>query len=220
VNDTQGWEPHLWTFLAEVQKISSFVDVGCGAGLVTKFMLDRGVDARCVEASNEAIRHSLLPRACPTLTLTLTLTLSALSLHRPLTGVKEVTRRAGGCVWDYWLHWEHWDAGLTIHLTLPSIRGMFGSAGVLTHPAGCSETRHDRVLGGDHQLSQRSATQSLTLPRGCVRGRGSHHSTRLHARAVVSHGDCGRGLHGGVLGGERGERPERRVGSGLVNLKG
>jgi hypothetical protein len=66
VNDTQGWEPHLWTFLAEVQKISSFVDVGCGAGLVTKFMLDRGVDARCVEASNEAIRHSLLPRACPT----------------------------------------------------------------------------------------------------------------------------------------------------------
>jgi hypothetical protein len=33
---------------------------------VTKFMLDRGVDARCVEASNEAIRHSLLPRACPT----------------------------------------------------------------------------------------------------------------------------------------------------------
>ena len=66
MNDTQGWEPHLWTFLAEVQKISSFVDVGCGAGLVTKFMLDRGVDARCVEASNEAIRHSLLPRACPT----------------------------------------------------------------------------------------------------------------------------------------------------------
>jgi hypothetical protein len=62
VNDTNGWEPHLWTFLSEVEHISTFLDVGCGAGLVTKFMLDRGVDARCIEASNEAIRNSLVPR--------------------------------------------------------------------------------------------------------------------------------------------------------------
>jgi hypothetical protein len=32
------------------------------------------------------------------------------------------------------------------------LRGMFGSAGVLTRPAGCSATRHSRVLG-HHQLS-------------------------------------------------------------------
>jgi hypothetical protein len=40
-------------------------------------------------------------------------------------------------------------------------RGCSGSAGVLTRPAGCSETRHGRVLG-HRQLSQGS-THSLTL---------------------------------------------------------
>eukprot|EP00238_Polyblepharides_amylifera_P014512 CAMPEP_0196598450 /NCGR_PEP_ID=MMETSP1081-20130531/94328_1 /TAXON_ID=36882 /ORGANISM="Pyramimonas amylifera, Strain CCMP720" /LENGTH=336 /DNA_ID=CAMNT_0041924149 /DNA_START=473 /DNA_END=1481 /DNA_ORIENTATION=- len=54
-NDTNGYEPKLWDWLIETQHISSFIDVGCGAGLVTKHFHDRGVDALCVEASNEAI---------------------------------------------------------------------------------------------------------------------------------------------------------------------
>jgi hypothetical protein len=38
------------------------------------------------------------------------------------------------------------------------------SAGALTRPAGCSETRHDRVIG-HHQLLQRSSTHKLnTIP--------------------------------------------------------
>mmetsp|Transcript_35152 Transcript_35152/g.48765 ORF Transcript_35152/g.48765 Transcript_35152/m.48765 type:complete len:412 (+) Transcript_35152:229-1464(+) len=61
-NDTNGYEPKLWDWLIETQHISSFIDVGCGAGLVTKHFHDRGVDALCVEASNEAINVSFAPR--------------------------------------------------------------------------------------------------------------------------------------------------------------
>mmetsp|Transcript_27456 Transcript_27456/g.52286 ORF Transcript_27456/g.52286 Transcript_27456/m.52286 type:complete len:374 (+) Transcript_27456:681-1802(+) len=60
-NDTNGWEPRLWDWLIDVQKVESFIDVGCGAGVVTKYFLDKGVDARCVEASNEAINQSFVP---------------------------------------------------------------------------------------------------------------------------------------------------------------
>jgi hypothetical protein len=53
--------------------------------------------------------------------------------------------------WLYWMHRDEQCASLDLW-------GMFGSAGVLlTRPAGCSETRHDR---GHHQLSQRSSTHS------------------------------------------------------------
>lgn len=55
------WEPRLWDWLIDVQKVESFIDVGCGAGVVTKYFLDKGVDARCVEASNEAINQSFVP---------------------------------------------------------------------------------------------------------------------------------------------------------------
>mmetsp|Transcript_35151 Transcript_35151/g.48764 ORF Transcript_35151/g.48764 Transcript_35151/m.48764 type:complete len:395 (+) Transcript_35151:137-1321(+) len=61
-NDTNGYEPKLWDWMIERLRISSFIDVGCGAGLVTKHFLDRGVDALCVEASNEAINVSFAPR--------------------------------------------------------------------------------------------------------------------------------------------------------------
>jgi hypothetical protein len=44
---------------------------------------------------------------------------------------------------DYWLHWKHWGAGLVIH---PPRTEDVQIAGVLTRPAGCSETRHDRVI--------------------------------------------------------------------------
>jgi hypothetical protein len=52
--------------------------------------------------------------------------------------------------------------GLAIHLTRLSFRAMFGSAGELTRPAGCSETRHDWCFGIPQQLSQGSSTHSLT----------------------------------------------------------
>jgi hypothetical protein len=57
----------------------------------------------------------------------------------------------------------------------PPQREVFRSAGVLTRPAGCSETRHDRVLG-HHQLPQLKLhsqyreganTPSWVLPRPC-----------------------------------------------------
>jgi hypothetical protein len=52
--------------------------------------------------------------------------------------------------------------GLAIHLTRLSLRAMFGSAGELTRPAGCSETQHDWCFGIPQQLSQGSSTHSLT----------------------------------------------------------
>ena len=52
--------------------------------------------------------------------------------------------------------------GLAIHLTRLSLRAMFGSAGELTRPAGCSETQHDWCFGIHQQLSQGSSTHSLT----------------------------------------------------------
>ena len=52
--------------------------------------------------------------------------------------------------------------GLAIHLTRLSLRAMFGSAGELTRPAGCSDTRHDWCFGIPQQLSQGSSTHSLT----------------------------------------------------------
>ena len=42
----------------------------------------------------------------------------------------------------------------------PLLRGMFGSAVVLTRPAGCSETRHGCVLG-HHQLHSYTLTMRL-----------------------------------------------------------
>ena len=67
----------------------------------------------------------------------------------------------------YWLYWMHRDE----QCASLDLWGMFGSAGVLlTRPAGCSETRHDR---GHHQLSQRSSTHSRTPMNLCL-SRCSH----------------------------------------------
>jgi SAM-dependent methyltransferase len=66
-NDTNSWVPAFWDYLIDVQRVSSLIDVGCGSGLVTRYFLDRGVDVRCVEGSNEAIANSRLPSACPSL---------------------------------------------------------------------------------------------------------------------------------------------------------
>jgi hypothetical protein len=48
-----------------------------------------------------------------------------------------------------------------LHKTRASLPRMFGTAGMLTRPAGCSETRQHGGLGY-HQLSQGSSTHSLT----------------------------------------------------------
>jgi hypothetical protein len=65
------------------------------------------------------------------------------------------------------LHCTGRASGLAIHQTRPFLRGVFGSAGVLTRPAWCSETRHGRVLG-HHQLSQVSSTHSLGSRAGAL----------------------------------------------------
>jgi 2-polyprenyl-3-methyl-5-hydroxy-6-metoxy-1,4-benzoquinol methylase len=62
LNDTDGQSFLLWEFLIKVINIKSMMDIGCGRGISTKFMLDRGVKVLCVEGSNDAIKHSLLPK--------------------------------------------------------------------------------------------------------------------------------------------------------------
>lgn len=61
-NDTSSFEPMLWDWLLSVQKISSFLDVGCGMGYSSKWFMDRGVEVLCVEGSNEAVEQTLLPQ--------------------------------------------------------------------------------------------------------------------------------------------------------------
>jgi hypothetical protein len=57
---------------------------------------------------------------------------------------------------------------LVIHLTRPLHRGMFGSAGVLTRAAGCSEARHGQFPDTPSCLSQSSCTpHSLTWKPKC-----------------------------------------------------
>lgn len=61
-NDTQGQSPSLWLWMIEDLGVQSMVDVGCGRGISTKYFLDHGVDALCVEGSSDALTNSLLPR--------------------------------------------------------------------------------------------------------------------------------------------------------------
>mmetsp|Transcript_24291 Transcript_24291/g.33452 ORF Transcript_24291/g.33452 Transcript_24291/m.33452 type:complete len:328 (+) Transcript_24291:67-1050(+) len=61
-NDTSSFEPKVWSWLIETLRVRSLIDVGCGSGVVVKYFLERGVDAWGVEASNEAIQTSFLPR--------------------------------------------------------------------------------------------------------------------------------------------------------------
>eukprot|EP00756_Hemistasia_phaeocysticola_P039631 Hpha_TRINITY_DN16824_c0_g3::TRINITY_DN16824_c0_g3_i1::g.150096::m.150096 len=61
-NDTGGQSPPIWAWMLKVLNVRSFLDVGCGRGISTSWMLDRGVDVLCVEGSSDAVKTSLLPR--------------------------------------------------------------------------------------------------------------------------------------------------------------
>eukprot|EP01062_Namystynia_karyoxenos_P061149 TRINITY_DN5320_c2_g3_i1.p1 TRINITY_DN5320_c2_g3~~TRINITY_DN5320_c2_g3_i1.p1 ORF type:complete len:429 (+),score=81.35 TRINITY_DN5320_c2_g3_i1:69-1355(+) len=60
-NDTDGQSPALWAWMLKILNVRTLIDVGCGRGISTRWMMDRGVDALCVEGSTDAVRQSLLP---------------------------------------------------------------------------------------------------------------------------------------------------------------
>lgn len=62
-NDTQGQSPSLWTWMLKSMNVRSFLDLGCGRGISTKWFKDHGAKVLCVEGSNDAISKSLLPRS-------------------------------------------------------------------------------------------------------------------------------------------------------------
>lgn len=62
VNDTQTYEPYVWDFMIRFLGVQTVLDVGCGRGVSTKWFLDHGVDAVCVEGSQDAYDNSLVPK--------------------------------------------------------------------------------------------------------------------------------------------------------------
>jgi len=60
-NDTDTFDPLLWTWMVNVLAVSSLIDVGCGVGVSTRWFLDHGVDATCVEGSPSGVNRSLVP---------------------------------------------------------------------------------------------------------------------------------------------------------------
>lgn len=60
-NDTDGQSPSLWTWMTTELNVRSFLDVGCGRGISTKWFMDHGTDVLCVEGSSDALEKSLLP---------------------------------------------------------------------------------------------------------------------------------------------------------------
>lgn len=54
-NDTDGQSPALWMWMLKVLTVKSFLDVGCGKGISTRFFMDHGADVLCVEGSHDAV---------------------------------------------------------------------------------------------------------------------------------------------------------------------
>jgi len=60
-NDTETYDPLLWTWMVNILQVSSLIDVGCGIGISTRWFLDNGVNATCVEGSPSAVKISHVP---------------------------------------------------------------------------------------------------------------------------------------------------------------
>jgi len=60
-NDSNSFEPQLWTWMINILGVSSLIDVGCGVGVSSKWFLDNGVNVTCVEGSPSGVRDSLVP---------------------------------------------------------------------------------------------------------------------------------------------------------------
>ncbi len=61
-NDTMGQSPALWEWMLKGMNVKTFIDVGCGRGISTKWFLDHNAEVLCVEGSHEAVMNSLLPK--------------------------------------------------------------------------------------------------------------------------------------------------------------
>eukprot|EP00747_Dinoflagellata_sp_TGD_P212059 gnl/TRDRNA2_/TRDRNA2_85194_c0_seq3.p1 gnl/TRDRNA2_/TRDRNA2_85194_c0~~gnl/TRDRNA2_/TRDRNA2_85194_c0_seq3.p1 ORF type:complete len:350 (+),score=50.63 gnl/TRDRNA2_/TRDRNA2_85194_c0_seq3:74-1123(+) len=62
MNDTDTQSPRLWDWMINELNIHSVIDVGCGRGISTKYFLDSGLDARCVEGSKDAVKNAVIPQ--------------------------------------------------------------------------------------------------------------------------------------------------------------
>ena len=59
--DLEGVSPSLWSHLITKFGVHSFIDVGCGKGVSTRWFLEHNVDVLCVEGSHDAVQQSYLP---------------------------------------------------------------------------------------------------------------------------------------------------------------
>ena len=59
--DHQGISPNVWTKLITDIGVKSFLDVGCGRGISTRWFLEHGAKVLCVEGSHDAVIQSFLP---------------------------------------------------------------------------------------------------------------------------------------------------------------
>jgi len=60
--DLDGITPNLWANLIQKYGVRSFLDVGCGKGVSTRWFLEHGADVLCVEGSHDAVSQSILPK--------------------------------------------------------------------------------------------------------------------------------------------------------------
>lgn len=59
--DLSGITPTAWSNIVEVYGVRSFIDIGCGRGISTRWFLEHGADVLCVEGSHDAVTKSFLP---------------------------------------------------------------------------------------------------------------------------------------------------------------
>lgn len=59
--DMAGISPVVWSSMITQYGIKSFLDVGCGKGVSTRWFLEHGVDVLCAEGSHDAVEQTLLP---------------------------------------------------------------------------------------------------------------------------------------------------------------
>lgn len=59
--DPSGISPTVWSRVITEYGVRSFLDVGCGKGVSTRWFLEHGADVLCVEGSHDAVMQSFLP---------------------------------------------------------------------------------------------------------------------------------------------------------------
>ena len=59
--DLDGVSPSVWEHMITKFGVKSFIDVGCGKGVSTRWFYEHNVDTLCVEGSHDAVTQSYLP---------------------------------------------------------------------------------------------------------------------------------------------------------------